>query len=102
MLDNKGETTVGSESTVDNNITVDSDSTSSSDNTNNSDDSNSISSDSSTDDSDSNEEKDAVVWVTESGSKYHSKPSCSGMKSPQEITLEEAEKEGYEPCKRCQ
>lgn len=43
----------------------------------------------------------AKVWVSGSGSKYHSKSDCSGMKNPEEITLQEALDLGKEPCKRC-
>ena len=42
-----------------------------------------------------------MVWVPSSGTKYHSKSTCSGMKSPKEIPLEDAIKEGYTACKRC-
>lgn len=42
-----------------------------------------------------------TVWVSESGSKYHSKSDCSGMEDAKEITLEEAEKDGKTACKRC-
>ena len=42
-----------------------------------------------------------MVWVPSSGTKYHSKSTCSGMKSPREIPLEDAIKEGYTACKRC-
>lgn len=42
-----------------------------------------------------------TVWVTEKGKKYHNKSTCSGMKSPIEISKEQAEQQGYEPCKRC-
>ena len=42
-----------------------------------------------------------TVWVTDNGSKYHSNPTCSNMKNSHEITLEEAECQGYEPCKKC-
>lgn len=42
-----------------------------------------------------------IVYVTKSGSKYHSKETCSSMKEPLEMTLSEAEEEGYEPCGRC-
>jgi len=42
-----------------------------------------------------------TVWISGSGSKYHSKATCSGMKSPSEITLAEAEDLGFTPCKRC-
>lgn len=41
------------------------------------------------------------VWIPESGSKYHSKSSCSGMDNPQKVTLEEAQALGYTACKRC-
>ena len=49
----------------------------------------------------SNDEKVTVVWVVTTGSKYHSKSSCSNMKSPRQISLENAQKQGYEPCKKC-
>ncbi len=42
-----------------------------------------------------------TVWVSQSGSKYHSKSSCSGMKDPSQISLSEAQSRGYTPCKRC-
>lgn len=42
-----------------------------------------------------------TVWITENGKKYHSKSTCSGMKTPKEISKQEAEEQGYEPCKRC-
>lgn len=42
-----------------------------------------------------------MVWVPQSGSKYHSTSSCSGMKNPSQITKAEAESRGYTPCKRC-
>lgn len=41
------------------------------------------------------------VWIPKSGSKYHSTPTCSGMKAPTQVTKEEAERRGYTPCKRC-
>lgn len=47
------------------------------------------------------ENQSNTVWVTEKGKKYHSKSTCSGMKSPIEISKEQAEQQGYEPCKRC-
>lgn len=43
----------------------------------------------------------SAVWISQTGSKYHSDPSCSGMKSPSQISLAEAESRGYTPCKRC-
>lgn len=42
-----------------------------------------------------------MVWIPQSGSKYHSKSSCSNMKNPTQVTKEEAEQRGYEPCKKC-
>lgn len=42
-----------------------------------------------------------MVWVTETGSKYHSTSTCSGMKSPKQIPLETALAQGYTACKRC-
>lgn len=42
-----------------------------------------------------------MVWIPQSGKKYHSHAGCSGMKNPEEVTLEEAEEMGYTPCKRC-
>lgn len=41
------------------------------------------------------------VWIPNSGHKYHSKPSCSGMKNPSKVTKEEAIQMGFEPCKKC-
>ncbi len=45
--------------------------------------------------------QEPMVWIPESGSKYHSKASCSGMKNPTEVTESKAISMGYEPCKRC-
>ena len=53
------------------------------------------------DDTTTNTEKVEMVWVPESGTKYHSKSTCSGMNSPRNIPLEEAISEGYTACKRC-
>jgi methylphosphotriester-DNA--protein-cysteine methyltransferase len=42
-----------------------------------------------------------TVYITRTGEKYH-KESCSSLKKSKiPITLEEAIKQGYEPCKRC-
>lgn len=49
----------------------------------------------------SNAESSEMVWIPKTGSKYHSYPSCSNMKNPSQVTEEEAEAMGYEPCKRC-
>ena len=41
------------------------------------------------------------VWIPNSGSKYHRDSSCSNMKSPTQVSISEAERMGYTPCKRC-
>ena len=47
------------------------------------------------------EEYEDMVWISENGKKYHSKPSCSNMKDPWQISKSSAERQGYGPCKRC-
>ena len=42
-----------------------------------------------------------MVWIPQSGSKYHSRSGCSNMKNPTQVTQSEAESMGYEPCKKC-
>lgn len=42
-----------------------------------------------------------TVYVSKSGSKYHSSPSCSNMKNPSSMTVEEAQNKGLEACKKC-
>lgn len=42
-----------------------------------------------------------MVWIPQSGSRYHRYASCSGMNDPTQVTREEAEAMGYTPCKRC-
>lgn len=46
-------------------------------------------------------EKEIMVWIPKSGKKYHDSSSCSNMKDPKKVTLEEAVSMGYEPCKKC-
>ncbi len=41
------------------------------------------------------------VWIAEDSDVYHSDPDCSDMEDPEQITLEQAEKDGYKPCKKC-
>lgn len=49
-----------------------------------------------------NEDEESFVWISsKGGKKYHSDPSCSGMKDAVQKSLEEAVTEGYEPCKKC-
>ena len=47
------------------------------------------------------ENNEKKVWISAKGKKYHSRSSCSNMSSPQEVTVSEAEKRGYTPCKKC-
>lgn len=42
-----------------------------------------------------------MVWIPKSGSKYHSRSSCSNMKNPTQVSRSEAISRGYEPCKKC-
>ena len=42
-----------------------------------------------------------LVWIPMNGSKYHKRSSCSNMKKPRQVTIDEAEDLGYEPCKKC-
>ncbi len=49
--------------------------------------------------------KEEYVYVTKSGSVYHTSTSCSSLKArnPEltKITFKEARERGYKPCKRC-
>lgn len=45
--------------------------------------------------------QEQMVWISQSGSKYHSNSSCSNMKNPTQITISEAQDRGLEPCKKC-
>lgn len=42
-----------------------------------------------------------TVWIPKSGSKYHSRSSCSNMKNSTQVSRAEAISRGYEPCKKC-
>lgn len=42
-----------------------------------------------------------MVWIPKTGSKYHSKSSCSNMKNPSYVSKQVAIQRGYEPCKKC-
>lgn len=41
------------------------------------------------------------VWISKSGKKYHRNSSCSNMKNPKQIPIDEAEAQGRQPCKKC-
>ena len=43
----------------------------------------------------------SMVWIPQSGSKYHSNSGCSNMKNPSQISKSAAISRGYEPCKKC-
>lgn len=42
-----------------------------------------------------------MVWISSSGTKYHRRSSCSNMKNPWQVTVEEAQAQGRQPCKKC-
>lgn len=42
-----------------------------------------------------------MVWVSGSGSCYHSNPNCSNMRNPWEVPLSQAENMGRRACKKC-
>ena len=42
-----------------------------------------------------------MVWVSRTGTKYHSDPNCSNMRDPGYVSIEEAEAQGREPCSKC-
>lgn len=48
-----------------------------------------------------NPEAEKTVYVSATGSKYHSKPDCGNMSSAKEITLSEAQSRGLTACSRC-
>lgn len=45
--------------------------------------------------------QETMVWIPNSGSKYHSRSGCSNMKNPSQVTKSRAEAMGYDPCKKC-
>ena len=47
------------------------------------------------------EEVEEMVWVSNTGSKYHSNPNCSGMRNPVQRKLSEAKSMGLSPCSKC-
>ena len=52
--------------------------------------------------SSSSSDFDIMVWIpTKGGKKYHSKATCSNMSEPDYVTIEEAERLGFTPCKKC-
>lgn len=45
--------------------------------------------------------QETMVWISETGRKYHRNSGCSNMKSPTQVTKSEAEARGLIPCKKC-
>ena len=48
-------------------------------------------------------QNEATVWLSQTGSKYHSRPDCGNMNpnTARQVTLDYAQSNGYEACKRC-
>lgn len=49
------------------------------------------------------EPQETSVWLSATGSKYHSVPDCGNMNpdTARQVPLSEAQRLGYEPCKNC-
>lgn len=45
--------------------------------------------------------KTTYVYVSRTGSKYHSNKYCSHMRKPNKVTIKKAKSTGYTPCKKC-
>lgn len=43
----------------------------------------------------------SYVWIPRTGSKYHSRSSCSNMKNPSKVKKSNAIARGYTPCSKC-
>ena len=48
-----------------------------------------------------NNNQGETVWIPQSGKKYHSSSTCSGMENASKISKADAEARGYTPCKKC-
>lgn len=46
-------------------------------------------------------ETNSMVYIPKTGKKYHSNPNCSNMKNPRQVSITEAKRRHYEPCKKC-
>ena len=42
-----------------------------------------------------------LVWIPRTGHCYHNDPTCSRMRNPSQVTLEEAVARGYDQCRVC-
>lgn len=49
------------------------------------------------------EPQEEMVWISATGSKYHSRPNCGQMdpSTSWQLSVSEAEAQGYKPCKKC-
>lgn len=47
------------------------------------------------------EQKEQQVWISSTGTKYHSDKYCSNMDNPSQVSLSNAKNRGYTACKRC-
>lgn len=47
------------------------------------------------------EVSEPTVWISQTGSRYHRDPDCSGMNNPRQVTLTEARNMGLIPCGNC-
>lgn len=47
------------------------------------------------------QDMERIVFVSRTGTKYHYVSTCSGMKNPQQMTLQEAINRGKKPCANC-
>ncbi|WP_294464542.1 hypothetical protein [uncultured Anaerofustis sp.] len=48
-----------------------------------------------------NSNKITYVYISRTGSKYHSNKYCSHMRKPNKVTIKKAKSTGYTPCKKC-
>ena len=48
-------------------------------------------------------QKEELVWLSATGSKYHNKPNCGNMNpnTARQVSLSDAQAMGYEACKKC-
>lgn len=42
-----------------------------------------------------------MVWIPNTGEKYHSSSTCSNMKNPTQVSVATAVQRGFEPCSKC-
>lgn len=46
-------------------------------------------------------EDNTIVWISDTGKRYHSNPDCSGLKDPSPVRRSYAVSHGYTACSRC-